>query len=160
MALAAPFPAALSDRSSDVRTRSHACPAAPRPVRPTRGGVVLTARGRAVVFLLAVVALLAALRLQQAGVPPAQVVLIDCAQRTLDRKTKELLQTVVETALGADVPHIQAHVHLALQHGATPQEVLEALECVVAPMGVLAFRKGVAAWAAEVGLEPVDPVQT
>ena len=81
-------------------------------------------------------------------------------QRTLDRKTKELLQTVVETALGADVPHIQAHVHLALQHGATPQEVLEALECVVAPMGVLAFRKGVAAWAAEVGLEPVDPVQT
>lgn len=34
----------------------------------------------------AVVALLAALKLQQAGEPPAQVVLIDCAQRTLDRK--------------------------------------------------------------------------
>ena len=34
----------------------------------------------------AVVALLAALRLQQAGEPPTQVVLIDCAQRTLDRK--------------------------------------------------------------------------
>lgn len=34
----------------------------------------------------AVVALRAALLLQQAGTPPAQVVLIDCAQRTLDRK--------------------------------------------------------------------------
>ncbi len=34
----------------------------------------------------AVVALRAALMLQQAGMPPAQVVLIDCAQRTLDRK--------------------------------------------------------------------------
>jgi len=34
----------------------------------------------------AVVALRAALMLQQAGAPPAQVVLIDCAQRTLDRK--------------------------------------------------------------------------
>jgi 4-carboxymuconolactone decarboxylase len=81
-------------------------------------------------------------------------------QRSLDRKTKELLQVVVEAALGADVPHIQAHVHLALEHGATSQEVLEALECVVAPMGVLAFRRGVAAWAAEAGLEPVPAVQT
>lgn len=34
----------------------------------------------------AVVALRAALMLQQAGTPPVQVVLIDCAQRTLDRK--------------------------------------------------------------------------
>jgi pimeloyl-ACP methyl ester carboxylesterase len=34
----------------------------------------------------AVVALLAARRLEQAGHPPAEVVLIDCAQRTLDRK--------------------------------------------------------------------------
>jgi len=34
----------------------------------------------------AVVALLAARRLEQAGQPPVQVVLIDCAQRTLDRK--------------------------------------------------------------------------
>ena len=35
-------------------------------------------------------------------------------QRTLDRKTKELLQVVVEAALRADVEQIQEHVRLAL----------------------------------------------
>ena len=43
-------------------------------------------------------------------------------QRTLDRKTKELLQIVVEAALKADVEQIQAHVRVALQEGATPTE--------------------------------------
>ena len=40
-------------------------------------------------------------------------------QRTLDRKTKELLQVVVETALRADVEQIQEHIRLAIQEGAT-----------------------------------------
>ena len=56
-------------------------------------------------------------------------------QRTLDRKTKELLQVAVEAALRADVSQIQEHVRLALENGATPTEVLEALEAVIAPMG-------------------------
>ena len=71
-------------------------------------------------------------------------------QRTLDRKTKELLQIVVEAALRADVEQIQAHVRIALDHGATPQEILEALQSVIGPMGMLSFRRGVQAWAAEV----------
>lgn len=71
-------------------------------------------------------------------------------QRTLDRKTKELLQIVVEAALRADEAQIRAHVRVALEHGATPREILEALEAVVMPMGMLAFRRGVQAWAAEV----------
>ena len=75
-------------------------------------------------------------------------------QRTLDRKTKELLQIVVEAALRADVEHIQAHVRVALENGATPQEILEAMESVVMPMGMLAFRRGLQAWAAEVGATP------
>ena len=70
-------------------------------------------------------------------------------ERTLDRKTKELLQVAVEAALRADVEQIQAHVRVALQHGATPREILEALECVAMPMGGLAFRRGLQAWAAE-----------
>ena len=41
-------------------------------------------------------------------------------QRLLDRKTKELLQIVVEAALRADVEQIQAHVRVALQEGASP----------------------------------------
>ena len=72
-------------------------------------------------------------------------------QRLLDRKTKELLQIVVEAALRADVEQIQAHVRVALQEGATPQEILEALEAVIMPMGGLAFRRGLQAWAAETG---------
>ncbi len=74
-------------------------------------------------------------------------------QRLLDRKTKELLQIVVEAALRADVEQIQAHVRVALREGATPREILEALQAVIAPMGALAFRRGVQAWAAETGLE-------
>ena len=74
-------------------------------------------------------------------------------QRTLDRKTKELLQIVVEAALRADVEQIQLHVKLALHEGATPREILEALQAVIAPMGALAFRRGVQAWAAETGLQ-------
>ena len=77
-------------------------------------------------------------------------------QRLLDRKTKELLQIVVEAALRADVEQIQAHVRVALQEGATPREILEALQAVIAPMGALAFRRGVQAWAAETGFE-ADP---
>ena len=75
-------------------------------------------------------------------------------QRLLDRKTKELLQVVVEAALRADVEQIQEHVRLAFREGATPREVLEALEAVVAPMGALAFRRGLQAWAAETGINP------
>ncbi len=74
-------------------------------------------------------------------------------QRLLDRKTKELLQIVVEAALRADVEQIQAHMRVALREGATPTEILEALQTVIAPMGALAFRRGVQAWAAETGFQ-------
>ena len=77
-------------------------------------------------------------------------------QRLLDRKTKELLQIVVEAALRADVEQIQAHVRVALREGATPREILEALQTVIAPMGALAFRRGVQAWAAETGFQTGD----
>src|SRR5258705_8097473 len=75
-------------------------------------------------------------------------------QRLLDRKTKELLQIVVETALRADVEQIRAHVRIALNEGATPQEILESLETVIAPMGALAFRRGLQPWAADTGVNP------
>ena len=77
-------------------------------------------------------------------------------QRLLDRKTKELLQIVVEAALRADVEQIQAHVEVALKEGATPREILEALQAVVMPMGMLAFRRGLQAWAAAVKPEMVE----
>ena len=72
-------------------------------------------------------------------------------QRTLDRKTKELLQVAVEAALRADVDQIGAHIRVALFEGAATTEILEALQCVAMPMGGLAFRRGLQAWAAETG---------
>ena len=77
-------------------------------------------------------------------------------QRLLDRKTKELLQIVVGAALKADIEHIQVHVRLALNVGASAQEILQALQSVFAPMGALCFRRGLLAWASETGLEAVD----
>jgi alkylhydroperoxidase/carboxymuconolactone decarboxylase family protein YurZ len=41
-------------------------------------------------------------------------------------------------------------VEVALREGATPREILEALQAVVMPMGMLAFRRGLQAWAAAV----------
>ena len=73
-------------------------------------------------------------------------------QRLLDRKTKELLQIVVETALRADVEQIRSHIAVAMREGATAREILEALEAVIAPMGALAFRRGIQAWSAETGM--------
>ena len=73
-------------------------------------------------------------------------------QRLLDRKTKELLQVAVETALRADIDQIQAHIRVAIQEGATPMEVLEAMQCVIMPMGALAYRRGLQAWSAETGI--------
>ncbi len=77
-------------------------------------------------------------------------------QRLLDRKTKELLQVVVEAALRAEIGQIEAHIRNAINAGATPQEVLEAMETVVLPMGMLAFRRGLQAWAAAVNPEILD----
>ena len=65
----------------------------------------------------------------------------------LDRKTKELLQIVVEAALRADVDQIRAHVRVALREGATPREILESLEAVIMPMG----RAGVSSRRASLG---------
>jgi 4-carboxymuconolactone decarboxylase len=73
-------------------------------------------------------------------------------QRLLDRKTKELLQVAVEAALKADIDQIQAHIRVAIKEGASPMEVLEAMQCVIMPMGALAYRRGLQAWSAETGI--------
>ena len=72
-------------------------------------------------------------------------------QRLLDRKTKELLQVAVEAALKADIDQIQAHIHVAIQEGASPMEVLEAMQCGIMPMGARAYRRGLQAGSAETG---------
>ena len=59
-------------------------------------------------------------------------------------------------ALRADVEQIQAHIRVAMREGATAQEVLQSLQAVIMPMGALAFRRGLQAWAAETGFQGLE----
>jgi 4-carboxymuconolactone decarboxylase len=65
----------------------------------------------------------------------------------LDRKTKELLIIVACVASGDLVSHIQIHMHAAHKAGATPEEIMEALNLVGNWVGI---RKavGLEAWRA------------
>ncbi len=65
----------------------------------------------------------------------------------VDRKTKELLIIVACVASGDLVSHIQIHMHAAHKAGATPEEVMEALNLVGGWVGI---RKavGLEAWRA------------
>ena len=80
-------------------------------------------------------------------------------QRTLDARTKEIAYTVILTALKASVDHIKVHIKLALDYGATKQEILEALEICVPAAGVPAFMIGFEAWKQVVSPDRVEPSQ-
>jgi 4-carboxymuconolactone decarboxylase len=78
-------------------------------------------------------------------------------QRLLDRKTKELIFIVSLTVMRAEKPHITSHIRAALKAGATPEEILEAIEISLPEAGVVAFQWGVDAWREVVqpaGIEP------
>jgi alkylhydroperoxidase/carboxymuconolactone decarboxylase family protein YurZ len=74
-------------------------------------------------------------------------------QRTLDRKTLELIQICVNTATRAAPAATRFHIKLALEEGATPTEILEAAQSVIMLTGSNAFHEFREAWAAEVGVE-------
>lgn len=78
-------------------------------------------------------------------------------QRVLDAKTKELIYTVILTALKASTDHIKAHIKLALEYGASKYEVLEALELCLPAAGVPAFMIGFDAWKQVVSPKHVEP---
>lgn len=79
------------------------------------------------------------------------------APRSLDRRTKELLFVLSLTVLRADRNHIASHIRAALQHGATPREVLEAIDIALPEAGVVAFQHGFDVWREVVGAERVEP---
>lgn len=66
--------------------------------------------------------------------------------RLLDRRTKELLQTAVMVALGAPAERVEPHMRIALEHGVSPEELLETLQVVIMPMGAAAFLAGFKIW--------------
>lgn len=73
-------------------------------------------------------------------------------QRRLSKKVKEFVFIAALTALQAEKSHIGAHMKVAIENGATKQEILEVLECIFPPCGVLRFMNGLAALK-EVGLK-------
>lgn len=68
------------------------------------------------------------------------------SERSLDRRTKELIYVAVLTALGAPREQIVAHMKAGMTAGATPTELLQTLEQVLPPAGVPRFIEGVEAW--------------
>lgn len=81
-------------------------------------------------------------------------------KRTLDAKTKELLYTVILTAVKANVDHIKSHIKMALDYGATKKEILEALEICIPAASVPAFMIGFEAWKQSVSPQRVEPTQS
>ena len=86
--------------------------------------------------------------------------LVDAAylkERTLDRKTKELIFIVSLPVMKASKGHIQSHIRVALDLGASEQEILEAIEISLPEAGVVAFQHGFDAWREVVGAEGIEP---
>jgi 4-carboxymuconolactone decarboxylase len=86
--------------------------------------------------------------------------LVDAAylkERTLDRKTKELIFIVSLTVMKASKGHIQSHIRVALDLGASEQEILEAIEISLPEAGIVAFQHGFDAWREVTGAEGIEP---
>jgi 4-carboxymuconolactone decarboxylase len=78
-------------------------------------------------------------------------------QRSLDRRTKELIFIATLTAMRAGKGQIQSHIRAALDLGLTPQEILEAIEITLPEAGVVVFQAGFEAWREIVGAEGIEP---
>ena len=78
-------------------------------------------------------------------------------QRTLDRRTKELIFIVSLTVMRASKGHIQSHIRVALDLGVSPIEILEAIEISLPEAGIVAFQGGFDAWREVVGAEGIEP---
>jgi 4-carboxymuconolactone decarboxylase len=78
-------------------------------------------------------------------------------QRTLDRRTKELIFIVSLTVMRASKGHIQSHIRVALDLGVSATEILEAIEISLPEAGVVAFQGGFDAWREVVGADGLEP---
>lgn len=78
-------------------------------------------------------------------------------QRTLDRRTKELIFIVSLTVMRASKGHIQSHIRVALDLGLSEREILEAIEIALPEAGIVAFQTGFDAWREVVGAQGIEP---
>lgn len=78
-------------------------------------------------------------------------------QRTLDRRTKELLFILSLTVLRAPAPQIASHIKVALDIGVSATEILEAIEIALPEAGVVAFQHGFEVWKDVTGATGMEP---
>lgn len=67
-------------------------------------------------------------------------------ERLLSRATKELLFIAISVSRGGDIEHVKMHMRAAVTAGATSEEILQVLELLALPLGMMAFRYGLDAW--------------
>jgi 4-carboxymuconolactone decarboxylase len=79
------------------------------------------------------------------------------APRLLDRKTKELIFIVSLIVMRAERAHIVSHINAATTAGATPEEILEAIEISCPEAGIVAFQWGLDAWREVFKPEGIEP---
>lgn len=78
-------------------------------------------------------------------------------QRTLDRRTKELLFILSLTVLRAPEPQIASHIKVALDLGVSATEILEAIEIALPEAGIVAFQHGFDVWKSVTGATGLEP---
>jgi 4-carboxymuconolactone decarboxylase len=79
------------------------------------------------------------------------------AEGTLSRRVKELIFIHGLVVTRAGKFHVEGHIRLALNLGASPQEILESIEMALPQAGVAVFREGFEAWCEVVGIQGLDP---
>jgi 4-carboxymuconolactone decarboxylase len=75
----------------------------------------------------------------------------------LDAKTVELLYIIGYTIRGFDQKHLVWHTKAALRAGATPEEILHAIEILIFIDGIIPFMRALEAWADVTGAEGIEP---
>ena len=66
--------------------------------------------------------------------------------RSLDRKTRELIFVAALTCLRAPQWQIKQHIKIAVDRGATKEMLLESIELSIFGAGFVAFQHGLLAW--------------
>jgi len=72
--------------------------------------------------------------------------LVYVKERALSRKVIELVFTGVLVAMRASREHIKLHIRAALEHGASKEGILEAIEVAYLPSGVVSLMEGIDAY--------------
>ncbi len=76
--------------------------------------------------------------------------------RSLDARTRGLVGVVALACLRAPRPMLETRLREALAAGATPKDLLEALELIITPAGLPCFDAALTVWAEVTGAEELD----